>query len=463
MNTPPSKNTAINQDRSPNGDRNLSCKSLFLKWLVVDGPPLAGVLLVAALLRIGLALMVDYLAARRGSRCLFGDTEIYWQYGVAIAEGRPYVIYQWEVPHFALRTPGYPVWLALFIKVLGTSTIWIRLGQAGLGTLAVWWIYKLAKHLGFTESTSRWSAVLLAIDPFQAIQSGFLLTEALFAPLLMLFLVRWVATLGDEHSDRPLLNHGLSNFSVGVCQAVLALIRPAWGPFLVVVLIVNSFYQLRLRQISLRRAALMNLLLIAGWFVVVLPWVVRNEQVIGRAAIGGTWGGASLYDGVRPGADGSSVMSFVASDEFRHLTETEQDDRWKSLSWQEIRTNPERIARLAIAKQARFWSAWPLEQSANRWWLKLACGLVVWPVWLAGIVGLVSVPRKKRLSWAIFLCLPLLFTAMEHTLFVGSSRYRVAVFGPVLILSAEGVVYLLTRLQVFGLQLKSFADEPQNP
>lgn len=156
-------------------------------------------------------------------------------------------------------------------------------------------------------------------------------------------------------------------------------------------------------------------------------------------------------------------MSFVASDEFRHLTETEQDDRWKSLSWQEIRTNPERIARLAIAKQARFWSAWPLEQSANRWWLKLACGLVVWPVWLAGIVGLVSVPRKKRLSWAIFLCLPLLFTAMEHTLFVGSSRYRVAVFGPVLILSAEGVVYLLTRLQVFGLQLKSFADEPQNP
>jgi len=185
--------------------------------------------------------------------------------------------------------------------------------------------------------------------------------------------------------------------------------------------------------------------------------------VIGRAAIGGTWGGASLYDGVRPGADGSSEMSFVASDEFRHLTETEQDDRWKSLSWSEIRTNPERIARLAIAKQARFWSAWPLEQSANRWWLKLACGLVVWPVWLAGLSGFVVVCKERAWPRAMILCMPLLFTAMEHTLFVGSSRYRVAVFGPVLILSAEGVVYLLTRLQVFGLQLKSFADEPQNP
>ena len=452
MNTQSAKNTEINQRQSLDCDGKFYFKSLSTQRLIAEGPPLAGVLLIAALLRIVFALAVEYLAASRGARCLFGDTEIYWQYGLAIAEGRPYVVYQWEVPHFALRTPGYPVWLSLFIKLLGTSTVWIRLGQASLGTLAVWWIYKLAGKLGFTEHTCRLSAFLLAIDPFQAMQSSFLLTEALFSPLLIIFMVRWVDVLVGDQRNKAILRLGLGYFSVGAFQAVLALIRPAWGPFLAVILIVNTICFIRLRQISPCRAALMNLCLIAGWFVVVLPWVVRNEQVIGRAAIGGTWGGASLYDGVRPGAEGSSEMSFVASEEFRHLPETDQDDRWKSLSWNEISKDPARIASLAIAKQARFWSAWPLEQSANRWWMKLACGLLVWPVWLAGIVGLVSVSRERRLNRGFFLCLPLLFTALEHTLFVGSSRYRIAVFTPVLIVSARGLVQLTQRLSESGLR-----------
>jgi hypothetical protein len=142
-------------------------------------------------------------------------------------------------------------------------------------------------------------------------------------------------------------------------------------------------------------------------------------------------------------------MSFVAAPEFRDLSETDQDDRWKASSWHEIRQNPARIARLALVKQGRFWSAWPLERSVDRWWLRLASGLVVWPIWLLIIPGLYKI-RHKYLNYScLLLILPLLFTAFEHTLFVGSSRYRVAVFAPVLVIAAEGVNQILNRCSNF--------------
>lgn len=445
MNAPNHASKHEFNDKSGQRGRISIFKFRYVSKIAQTGPPIAAALMLAALLRLVLAFVVEYVAVRRGTRCLFGDTEIYWQYGLAIAEGRPYVVYQWDVPHFALRTPGYPLWLAVFIRLLGTSTLWIRIGQAGLGTLAVWWIYKLARQLRFSERTSRWAALLLAVDPFQAMQSGFLLTEAVFSPLLLLFLLGWAKVFETETGKSSRFHAATHFFALGAAQAGLALIRPAWGPFLLVLIVVNTFYFMKLQKIHLSRAMAFQVLLLIGWFMVTLPWVVRNERLTGRAAIGGTWGGASLYDGVRPGADGSSEMSFVGDEAFRQLPETEQDDCWKALSWQEIKIDPGRIGRLAIAKQARFWSAWPLERSANRWWLKVICGLIVWPVWLACGFGLIGQRGKTDWRGWVILSLPLVVTALEHTLFVGSSRYRIAVFSPMLIWAAEGWNLILSR------------------
>src|SRR5712692_6410344 len=70
--------------------------------------------------------------------CLFPDTAIYWQLGHAIRAGEPFRVLLWGVPHWALRTPGYPVFLAACQVLFGDRVLPVRLVQAGLGASCAW-------------------------------------------------------------------------------------------------------------------------------------------------------------------------------------------------------------------------------------------------------------------------------------------------------------------------------------
>jgi len=418
-------------------------RSRFLETLTF-GPRLDVVFALALVLRFIASAAIQFLAAKRDTVCIFGDTPIYWQYARALAHGSTYVVYQWDIPHYALRTPGYPLWLAGWMTLFGEWALPIRLGQALLGVLAVLWVFRIARELGFSEPSARWSAAVVAIDPFQILSGTLLLTESLFTPLLVLMVLQWLRLTKSSQS-----NNIWPFIAFGMLQAVLTLIRPAWLPFLLIpIFLILS--QGIWRQ-DVRRSLRPLLLVLIGWCLVVSPWAVRNQQVIGRLAIGGTWGGASLFDGVHPGATGASDMSFVADDQFRNLGETEQDDLWKSLSYNEMRQDPARIARLAVTKQARFWSAWPNDSAKVPFLAKLACALVVWPIWGLMAAGF----WRNRHNSLIFLVLsPLFFTAALHLLFVGSSRYRLAVIMPAMVLAGEGFLILCNSLIRLGKNAK---------
>lgn len=413
-----------------------------LHRLMQDGPGLIVILYIAFVLRIVASLLVQFIATRRGTVCLFGDTPIYWEYAKTIASASTYVVYQWDVPHYALRTPGYPLWLAGWIAVFGEWALPIRIGQSILSLYGILWLYRLAKELGFSETSARWSAAFLALDPFQIISTPLLLTESIFTPLLVGFMLFWIRII--KSYQKPLNTSAVFLIVFGMIQGLLSLIRPAWWPFLWV--IHASFVTLRLIDSQFRLKSLLSrmVLLQLGWSIVMAPWMIRNQIVIGQPSIGGTWGGASLYDGVQPSATGSSDMSFVAAPEFRDLSEIDQDRLWKSLSYRELENTPSRIARLSIAKQLRFWSAWPNDSAKVPMIVKSVCALIVWPVWILMVCGL-WVNRKNRVVFLVVL--PLLFTALLHLLFVGSSRYRMAVILPAMVLTGEGVVVVLAMLR----------------
>jgi hypothetical protein len=318
----------------------------------------------------------------------------------------------------------------------------IRIGQSILSLFGVLWLYQLAKELGFSETSARWSAAFLAFDPFQIISVPLLLTESIFTPFLVVFMLYWVRII--KSYQKPLDRHARFLIVFGMIQGLLSLIRPAWWPFLLV--IHASFVALRLMDSQFRYKSLLRHILLfqLGWSIVMMPWMVRNQLVIGQSAIGGTWGGASLYDGVQPFATGSSDMSFVAAPEFRDLSETDQDSLWKSLSYREIRNEPLRVARLSLAKQLRFWSAWPNDSAKVSMIVKAICGLIVWPIWGLMWCGLWK-NRKNRLVYLVVS--PLIFTALLHLLFVGSSRYRMAVILPAMVLTGEGMVVVLVMVR----------------
>ena len=111
---------------------------------------LALVLEVALALRVAAADAVEWFVRRGGPARLdlFPDTDIYWELARAIRAGGPYEYVEWgDIPHFAIRTPGYPLLLAACQAVFGERTLPVRLVQAALGTLCVYLVYRLARQL----------------------------------------------------------------------------------------------------------------------------------------------------------------------------------------------------------------------------------------------------------------------------------------------------------------------------
>ena len=118
--------------------------------------PLTGLASLALVLQVALALrmiaadVVDLYVHRGGSDrlCLFDDTKIYWGLARTLRTGAPYEYVEWsDIPHFALRTPGYPLFLAACQAVFGERTLAVRLVQAVLGTLSVYLVYRLTRQL----------------------------------------------------------------------------------------------------------------------------------------------------------------------------------------------------------------------------------------------------------------------------------------------------------------------------
>jgi hypothetical protein len=98
-------------------------------------PSLWRILEVALFLRVLAANAVEWYVQHRGIPrvCVFPDAESYWSLARTIRAGTLYEIVEWgDIPHFALRTPGYPVFLAACQTVLGEHPLGVRLVQAAL-------------------------------------------------------------------------------------------------------------------------------------------------------------------------------------------------------------------------------------------------------------------------------------------------------------------------------------------
>jgi 4-amino-4-deoxy-L-arabinose transferase-like glycosyltransferase len=125
------------------------------------------------------------------------------------------------------RDPGYPLFLALWMKALGSASAWyasVLLCQALLGALTV----TLATQLGRYWLSPRWAmcaGLLMAVWPHSIAINGYLLTETLFgflSTLAMLLCARayqlksvgWAATSGLAFGAAALTNAILLPFGI---------------------------------------------------------------------------------------------------------------------------------------------------------------------------------------------------------------------------------------------------------
>ena len=344
---------------------------------------------LALWLRVLAACGVQWLSQRRGIRCLFPDTEIYWMLGQAIRRSEPYEVSQWGIPHFALRAPAYPLLLAFSQLCFGDRAMPARLLQAALGTLAILALAKLVERLtpdqSQSESSASWlsspaliAAALATVDPFTVGFSAVLLSEALFTPLLVLGL--WGLACLWQHPDQapPKPHPWLLALLTGASWGAGILTKPSFALFPPAALFC---WILLAGKTHRRRALALSLLIALGLSLIMAPWWVRNHRLFDRFVPTALWTGASLYDGLSPSATGASDMTFLNEPDLRSLHEEAQDSTLIHRALNFAAQNPKRVAELAAIKAARYWSPWPNAESVRSPLARLICAAWVLPVY----------------------------------------------------------------------------------
>lgn len=414
-------------------------------------PALGRLVALGLALRVLAADAVQWYAGRKGVVCVFPDTGYYWLLAGKIRRGEPYEVVDFgDLPRFALRTPGYPLFLAACQSAFGLRALPARLVQAALGALCVWLVARLVtRTLGEgpaptpagARGVRRWTpalvaAAIAAVDPYTVANSAFLLSEALFLPLMLAAQLGLAACWGSENSPgtaglwwRALLT--------GAASGAAVMVRPSWSLYVPLVSICWVVLAGRASRGGALRAARGAVFLAVGAAAVMSPWWARNAAIYGRFVPTALWMGASLYDGLNPSADGDSDMRFLGSDRFWPLDEETQDAALRSEALAFARGNPGRVLTLAAVKAGRFWSPWPNAEAFRSAWLVAPALAVTLPVFALMALGAWGLRRDGRAL--VLLGLPLLYTFLLHLVFVSSMRYRVPVMVPALGFAGVGL------------------------
>ncbi|MCS7237789.1 MAG: glycosyltransferase family 39 protein [Thermoguttaceae bacterium] len=264
-------------------------------WGTAPLPWLAPVV-VGLVIRLAAAWVWEQQA---GGRFVFGDSESYWLLARAIANGEEYRYGNARI----FRMPGYPMVLAPLFWLASPEPphLWARFLGAGLGSVTILGVYFLAKQL-FGQGVGLWSAWTCVFYPGAIALSIFVLSEALFCPLVTLALVAGVKAAKSCRRAPFVIWSGVA----GVLHGLAILTRPSWLFFPMFAGVISiAFETRRLRQLA------GFLVMIAGASAVLAPWWVRNWCLTGRFVPATLQTGASLYDGLHPGATGASDLSIV--------------------------------------------------------------------------------------------------------------------------------------------------------
>jgi 4-amino-4-deoxy-L-arabinose transferase-like glycosyltransferase len=387
------------------------------------------------------------------------DTRIYWEPARKIRAGVPYEYVEWaDIPHFALRTPGYPLLMAACQTLFGERPLAVRLVQAVLGTVGVYLVYRLTLQLVSPSEPAdysaamamatprRWTipliaAALAALNPYYAFMSAILLSEAVFVPLMLAAL--WgQAVLWDDPGQSNKLSGWkavLVALGSGAAAGAAILVRPSWALFVPAMLIIRMIANFRDRRglVASVRGALICAVAVAG---VMSPWWARNALIYGKFVPTALWMGASLYDGLNPKATGASDMTFVGDPEIWPLDEQDQDAELTRRAIAFARAEPMRVISLAAIKFGRYWTPWP-----NADVLRSPVAVVAGTIVELPILGLILVgawARRRDLRAWVLLAGPLLYFCALHLVFASSMRYRIPGEIPALGLAAIGGIKL---------------------
>jgi 4-amino-4-deoxy-L-arabinose transferase-like glycosyltransferase len=227
------------------------------------------VLLVALLARLPVMLTIVHHPERAilgsDARQYLGLAANLARYGV-FSEVPPPIL----EPH-ALRTPGYPAFIALFVPIWGVRPLGpLAVAQGIVGALTAVGVAVLGFRL-FNRRVGALAGFACALAPISVVMTGYAYTETLFAA----WLVGGVLLLLTGLDRGQWWLSGLGGLAFGAA----ALIRPIGLPLVPLLLAIP------LARLPLRRAWRHALALLAGFMLLAGAWMARSYAHFGRFSL----------------------------------------------------------------------------------------------------------------------------------------------------------------------------------
>ena len=411
---------------------------------------------VGFVLRIGVAFLWQNSFTSE-THFRFADSDSYWTMATKIAQGLPYQYGSSNSRVF--RAPLYPIFLSPWTWIDGTSqrasrfaVIAARIAGCFMGALCIALIIRLTNKLMVSQNwncgveVGIWSGLLAVFYPGAIGMSVFILSEAIFCPLMLLSLGFTSFAIQAKNESRWEVAWSWMLIS-GATSGAACLARPSWSLWPAIL-----FSYLLVLMVQATRGTLVKdrlgrqlrwifgcVLFCVGICMVMSPWWVRNYLETEKFVPTTLQVGASLYDGWHPGASGSSDedMKFVNA----FIVEQNLEDERDLLAGKQLESTLEwrldrRIKNAAIA--------WALENSSDAMRLGLVKFLKTWsplPVarelgsdavrWLEAIgysaimgFAVIGIWQCRSQMGAWLYAMPCVYFALLHVFFIGSVRYR---------------------------------------
>jgi 4-amino-4-deoxy-L-arabinose transferase-like glycosyltransferase len=412
------------------------------------------ILLLAAGLRIGAAVAWHNKATAENQFFRLGDSHGYWTLASQIARGEPY---QYASPNASIfRAPMLPILLSPFTQIDDNSraVLSARLVAGTLFGLSVVVLVALLANRLAGRNAALVAAAMVAVYPSAIGMSIILLSELLFIPLMLGYLLLWHAAWKAPNFKLRLT----WAIVTGLIGGVAILTRPSWLLFLPMVAVLGLLFS------SDRKTHLQIVVAIGvGTCLVMAPWWFRNYVVTGKFVLTTLQVGPSLLDSFHEGASGGSDegMEFMRQIE-REQTEEDLrnsaavgDPPESTFEWRINRRaqatavawsleHPTQVAKLAWAKLCKTWSLWPDGGEVGSTTIRLAVSAGSFFVLLLAIAGSIPLWSTNRLLLAICWS-PCLYFTLLHMVFVGSVRYREPAMIALIAVAACALARLICR------------------
>lgn len=322
------------------------------------------------------------------------------------------------------RPPGYPAFLAVVYLLFGDSILSVRLVESVMGAVVAVLIALMGRRIG-GNFVGGAAGLLWSIYPMGVFIAGLAYPTGLLTVLLAAALLCFLPKSGHEFSRTRV-------FATGIFCGLAALTAPI-ALATVSGLVLWLIYWRRVEGLAL------GAILVLGTVLVVLPWIIRDYHVYGRAivveprasrllpAVGSVdrdKGAARIID--HPGEFAARFGS-----EFLHF--------W-ALYPDRIRMSKPEIREAMHARDSRVIRDSIFTTNRLVIWISILSTL---PLFVLGVAGTCSMwLQKDKRPWLSLLWGAILSFALPYSVFYTQVRYRIPVEPYIVVLSAFGLAQL---------------------